>query len=140
MPVPDGTYRIYNVDYTLNLDLQNYNTKPGTHINGHTPNGATAQNWVVQNTGANGVKIRSILAQSGQNVYVTSTAVIQGAGFVSGMSYTFHLEETDSGVYYIKSSDGNNLVATHPSAAPTTQVIWSERGAGLGQLWRFDSV
>ncbi|KAJ7572262.1 hypothetical protein C8J56DRAFT_1173603 [Mycena floridula] len=122
MPVPDGTYRICNIVYQLHLDLQDYNTKPGTHINGQILNGATAQNWVVKNTETNGVTIKSILAQPGQNVYVTSTDVIDDAGFVAGTSYTFHLEEIAPGVYYIKSSDGMNLVATLASHIPGTQL------------------
>ncbi|KAJ7573239.1 hypothetical protein C8J56DRAFT_1173923 [Mycena floridula] len=137
MSVEDGIYYIYNIQQDKNLDLEDFSTLPGTRINGFDPVGTAAQKWSVTNTGS-GITIKSVLAAPGQDVFVRSTAIIEGGLFVSGTDYTFWLEEKDQSVYYIKPSNGTNLVATLPLNVPHTQVIWTVADTAPGQFWTFN--
>jgi hypothetical protein len=142
--IPNGTYKIVNLNSGLAVDAKGNGTTNGTPIQQYTYHGGTNEQWTVTGLGNGQYKILGV--QSGRALVVVGAGTANGTAinlsdYTGSASQQWGITATSGGNFRLTpgNATGSSLDVQHSGTTSGTPLqIWSYNG-GKSQQWSFQT-
>ncbi|CAF3394306.1 unnamed protein product [Rotaria sp. Silwood1] len=139
--VPDGVYKLININSNKALDVAHSGTANGTNVQIYTDNNTSAQQWHIQNTGNGSYKLINVIC--GKVLDVDHSKTLNGTNVQiwednGTAAQRWHLQAIgDKNIYkLVNVTCGKALDVNHSGTTDCTNVqIWTDNNT-TAQKWR----